>query len=192
MVSISGEMEAAEANGTLWAVRKRQQGSRIHFYLLMFGLIIGGALIGLLVCIVLSATGVMPNINFDPLIVIAGMWIGLIVYAHLATPWAIRRVRRRMADRGLKTRFPYSLEISDQEFAMQSGAMRAVTPWSAVTEIFRSKGYWIFMVQITPWYAPARFFPDQAAEKAFIKEALSHMTSQARARSPDAEAFASS
>jgi len=44
----------------------------------------------------------------------------------------------------------------------------------------------VFLVQSSAMVLPRRFFASPEAERAFIAEALSHMTEAARARSPDA------
>jgi hypothetical protein len=59
-----------------------------------------------------------------------------------------------------------------------------------VSELYRAKGYWIFLVQSEPWFAPDRFFVSDDEKRAFIAEALSHMSEAARARSQEAVKFA--
>ena len=95
-----------------------------------------------------------------------------------------------MAGRGLDTRFNQTLTLNADTIEMQSGAVHAIAPWAAVTEIFKAKGYWIFMVGMNAWVAPKRFFADEAAEMAFIRAALAHLSEAARNRSKDAVLFA--
>jgi hypothetical protein len=45
------------------------------------------------------------------------------------------------------------------------------------------------MVQSDPWFAPDRFFASDAEARAFLREALSHMSEEARGRSSDAVKF---
>ena len=187
MVAIGGEMDAGEGNGALGAIRKRQQGSRLYYYLLMTALAFVGCLSGWLV----AWLGHWSDMNAVLAIVVGG-WLALIVYLRFCNRWAVSRFRKKMVERGLKTRFAYSLEVSDEALTLQVSDVRSIAPWTAVTEIFRSKPYWIFLVRTNPWFAPSRFFADQAAEKAFLREALAHMTPEARARSKAAETFASS
>ena len=190
MAAISGEMEAGEANRTLGAVRARQRGSIISYYALMVAICLASGLIGWAVGMILRTTGVWPGFKSDWAIVI-GIWGGLIIYLLVGRPWAVKRFRSKMKLRGFKTRFSYSVEISDEGLSTQAGQVRKTAPWSAVTEIFRVKGYWIFLVQMEPWFLPSRFLGDPAGEKAFLKEALGNLTPEARARSQEAEAFAS-
>jgi hypothetical protein len=87
-------------------------------------------------------------------------------------------------------RFPHAIKLTAEGIVSQSGAITRTAEWSAVTEIFKAKGYWIFLVQMEPWFAPCRFFSDEAAEKAFIRAAISHVSKEARDRSRAAVTYA--
>ena len=189
MVTASGEIEAGEANGATARVNARRQGSRLSYYLLMLSMGGGGGLAGYLLGLLLERTSGWSE--YDVVLTsLGGLWIGVMAYALVCRPWAIKRFRRKMTERGLATRFAYALEISAEALSQESGRVKSRAAWPAVTEVFRAKGYWIFLVQTAPWVLPSRFFSDQAAEKAFLSEALSHMSPEARTRSPEAEAFA--
>lgn len=96
-----------------------------------------------------------------------------------------------MAERGLDLKFQQTLTVTDENLTLDSGRVRRVADWAAVTELFKTKDYWIFLVHMEPWFAPSRFFADKAEEKAFIRDALSHLSDEARTRSREAKAFAS-
>jgi hypothetical protein len=133
----------------------------------------------------------MGKQTVDPiLLAFAGIVIGGIIFRIWCREFVVRRFRERMADRGMDTRFQQTLTLNEDTIEMKSGLVRAIAPWASVTEIFKSKGYWVFMVGMNAWFAPKRFFIDEAAEVAFIRTALGHLTQGARDRSKDATSFA--
>jgi len=95
-----------------------------------------------------------------------------------------------MSDRAMELRFRQTLTLNQDTIELTSGAVHAVAPWVAVTEVFETKGYWIFMVGMNPWHVPKRFFGDVAAERDFIRAALAHFDSGSRDRSKKAVTFA--
>lgn len=58
--------------------------------------------------------------------------------------------------------------------------------WPCVTDLYRTRKYWVFLAQTTAIVLPRRFFATPQAERDFIVEATSRMTDAARSRSPDA------
>lgn len=62
--------------------------------------------------------------------------------------------------------------------------------WSCVTDMYRTRKYWVFLVQSSAFVLPRRFFATSEAERDFIAKAIAHMTDAARARSPDAAKIA--
>ena len=131
------------------------------------------------------------NQILDPILLsLVGLVIGVVVYRASCRGFVVRRFKKRMADRGMDTRFQQTLTLNDDTIEMESGSVRAIAPWASVTEIFKAKGYWVFMVEMNAWFAPKRFFADDAAEVAFIRTALAHLTDGARERSKGAESFA--
>ena len=191
MVAVSGELRAAEASGAMAAINTRRQGSRTSYYLFMLALYAGGAVAGFVVGLILKNFGLWAEA--DPaLTTVAGLWVGIIAYPVFVRRWANARFRRRMTDRGLDLDFQHRLEVSEDGLILESAGVRSVAAWHAVTDLFRAKGYWVFLVRTAPWFLPSRFFVDQAVEKAFLRAALEHMTPEARARSQKAETFAKS
>jgi hypothetical protein len=187
METVKGELEAGEAQSAVATIGKRQRGSMLQFYLVLYGLIISGAVLGYGV-----GLAAQPHLGyaFDPVFpALFGIWIGAGAYRFLCRPLLVRRFRSRMAARGLDIRFHQALTIADGELTMESGPVRRVAQWSAVTEVFSFKGYWIFLVQMEPWFVPKRFFADESEERAFIGAALSRMSDDARSRSKDALAL---
>jgi hypothetical protein len=177
--SVTGMLKVGEASATMQDVGTRQRGPRYTYYLLMFGLMLGGAVIG----------GVIyqPNAGAGSMI---GMGVGLFVYAAFARRWTVARFRKRMIEKGFAVELPLSLKIAPDTLEYQVGEVRHIAPWDAVSELFSSRGYSIFLVQSSPFFAPKRFFVDQNAEREFIATALAHMSVAARGRSPRAVEFA--
>lgn len=187
MKTINGELEAGEAQKAVAAIGKRQRGSAVGYQIVLFGLIFAGMAAG-------YGLGTIANRRFDltldPIFPgLIGIWAGAIVYLFICRPLLVRRFRSRMADRGLDLRFSQALTISDDGLKMESGPVCRIAQWSAVTEVFQFGAYWIFLVQMEPWFAPKRFFANQSEERAFIGAALSRMSEDARTRSKDARAL---
>lgn len=113
-------------------------------------------------------------------------------YTTLGRPFVVRRFRKNMVNRGLDTRWHHTLTLTDSALDLQAGPVRQSAEWSAVTELFKVREYWIFLVQMGPWFAPSRFFSNVDDEKSFVRLALSHMSEDARTRSKDAVTFAAS
>jgi hypothetical protein len=68
--------------------------------------------------------------------------------------------------------------------ASLDGVTHAIA-WPRITEIMRYRDLWIF-AGATSLCLPRRWFADAAAEAAFLKHALSHLSPEALARSRDA------
>ena len=169
----------------------RQRGSVWIYYVMLLGLMGGFCLLALGLDVAVEM--LMGRRIVEPSLVgLAGLLIGWFVYMRFTRPWSIRRFRRRMEDRGLSARFPYSVTIEHEVLAVQSGGIRKTADWASVTEVFKAHGYWVFLVQMEAWYAPARLFPDLAAERAFLSAALDRMSEGARKRSLEAVNFAAS
>jgi hypothetical protein len=99
------------------------------------------------------------------------------------------RVRTHFSERGQSTELAVAVDLSAEALAYSAGAVAYRAGWSAVTELFKVKGYWVLVVQGANYWVPRRFFSDPAAERAFVAEALSHMSQAAQKRSAWADAF---
>lgn len=189
MKSITGELEAGEAQAAISAVAARQRGSVFGFYVAMFALMSAGAALGYAIGRMLQTLTTSPLV--DPWLTgCVGLWGGWLAYVRLCRPLIVRRFRNNMSARGLETRFRQTVTLTDEALVLESGGVRSVADWSAVTELFRVRGYWIFLVQMEPWFAPRHFFSSPSDEKAFVGVALSHLPKDALVRSRDAVNFA--
>jgi hypothetical protein len=119
-----------------------------------------------------------------------GVVLGWMAWRPFYRKWMVARGRKRFAERGQDRELPTSIEVEPTGLRYAVGAVETRAQWSAVTDLFHVPGYWVFFVQGASMYVPDRFFPDAEAQRAFIGEALAHMTEASRKRSPDAEAFA--
>jgi hypothetical protein len=114
----------------------------------------------------------------------------LLIWPLFARRLLVLRYRRRIADRGHVGPFRTSYEITDEAMVYVIGGITRIVRWSAASEIFRTKGWWVLIAQGEPLYIPPRAFTAQGAERAFIAAMLARMPEAARARSKDAVAFA--
>ena len=189
MQSAQGELEAGEAQGAMAAIAARQRGSRAIYYVLLTLLMAVG--FGIAVAVADIVQFLVRRPFLDPVLTgCIGLWVGSVAYAFVGRRFLIRRFRRNMSARDLNVRFRYTIELTKDGLVQVCGAVHRTAQWDAVTEVFRAKKYWIFLVQMEPWFAPMRFFANPADEKAFIRLALTHLSESARDRSKDAVAFA--
>lgn len=191
MLIISGRMRVGEAQSTLAAIRMRLRGPTWAYRVVMMACMLIGAGAALASLAPFSGQIAREMLGIMVLLVAyLGVTIGRFAYAFLCRRMVVAWFSRRMTARGLETDFPVTLTLNKTSMVQTSGPVVSTAQWPAVTEVFRSKSYWVFLVQMQPWFAPSRFFPDTAAEKAFIGQALVHMTPEARERSPEAVRFA--
>ena len=196
MQSVSGLLKIGEAQATLKSVGRRQRGATYSYYLVMFALAIFGAAVGYFIFVflgrVLAGTAVGSFAwQFDPVFGGGiGATCGILSYPIICKRLTLMRFRKRMVDRGFPRELSLNMEIAPDKLRYGIGEVQHIAEWSAVTELFASRGYWIFLVQMSPWFLPKRFFADHNAEMTFVAEALAHMNEASRLRSPDAVAFA--
>jgi hypothetical protein len=181
MTTISGTIRIGEAQATCAATAKRQRGSTWPFWGLMLALVVGLGVGGAVLAMVLKAE---PVLGWG-----IGAVCGLVAYARLSRVFGVWRFRKTLTGTGIALDLPSRFEITPDTFVHEIGDVITHAKWSAVTEVFHDMGWWIFMVQSDPWLVPDRFFADVAEARAFLREALSHMSEAARARSGDAVKF---
>jgi hypothetical protein len=182
MTSIRGTIRIGEAQATCAATAKRQRGASGLYFAMMFALWIGGGVIG-------GVTGWAIHGNLT-VAVCLGAAAGLLSHRPLAKRLAIALFRQRLTGAGTPLDMPAAMTITPEALIYTVSDVEKRGAWRAVSEIFYAKGYWIFMVQSEPWFAPDHFFASEADKRAFLREALSHVNEEARARSGDARLFA--
>ncbi len=181
MPSVSGVLRLGEAQATAAATAVRTRGAAWPYTLLLLVLVVGGGCAGYFV---------FPPEDRPPGIVF-GAGLAFLLFSPLSRGLLIARFRRLMTAKGIPLDLALRIEITDAALVYELGGVNHTAKWSAVTELFEKRGYWIFLVQSTPYYAPQRFFADQASEKTFVAAALARMSEAARQQSPDAVHFAS-
>ena len=189
MPSVSGELLAGEAQGVVQATGARTRGSIYIYYGVMFGLLGGGALIGDIVAVVMEQTMAHPLFG-SGLGVPLGLVAGWLAYVTFARRFLVRRFRRQMGARGLDIRFAYDVRFDDAGMTQCCGGLTKTAAWSAVTDLFKARDYWVFLVQMEPWVVPIRLFADCDEERAFLRDALAYMAPAARDRSSQAVDYA--
>lgn len=181
MLSIHGTIRIGEAATTAKSTAYRQRGGAWPFWLAMAVLWIAGAAAG-------GAIGLV--LHTDPFLTGgAGALIGVLLYARFAQWLSIWRFRRTQTGKGVSLDLPLRIEITPDAFVYEIGDTVTRAKWTAVSEGYLKSGYWIFMVQANPWFIPDRLFEDTGHCRRFLHQVLSHMSKEARDRSPDLVRF---
>lgn len=113
---------------------------------------------------------------------ILGLGMGLLVVQKLAGP----SMRKALAERGQAYEYSLTLRLTSEGLVYDMEDLTSAARWACVTDLYRTRNYWVFLVQNSAMVLPRRFFSTPEAERRFIAEAMSRMTDAARARSPDA------
>jgi hypothetical protein len=113
---------------------------------------------------------------------ILGLGLGLVVVQALVGP----STKKSLSSRGQSHEQPLALRITPEALVYDLGDLTMTARWPCVTDIYRTRRHWVFLVQTSAFVLPRRFFATPQAERRFIFEAMSRMSDEARARSPDA------
>ena len=184
MTSITGTIRIGEANKACGRIRFRQIGSMLFFYGAMILFVGAGIGLGWL-----ADYFRLPTL-FDFDWWFTGLMAGLLVNAFAMRRLSVLRFRKKLTDKGVPLDMPVRMEVAADGLVYELAGVHHRAPWPVVSELFAAKGYWIFMVVASPWFAPKRLFANEAAERAFVRAALAHMSDEARARSVKAAKFA--
>jgi hypothetical protein len=184
MTSVHGHIRIGEGQPAMRSILARQRGSTLPFYGLTLALIIVGAVTGLAI----------QHLTIGPTQTMLGLFLGILAgvsaYVLVARRLVLSRFRKRLTDAGIVDDLPFNMAIAAEGLKYAIGGVRHEADWGSVTELFQSKGFWIFMVQSDPWFAPARSFANSEDERAFVRTALENMTEVAKSRSSEAIRFA--
>ena len=196
MTCVSGLLKIGEAQSTLRNIGKRQRGSAYVFYLILVALMIGGMVAGVTITFAVFLVLDFAKIHHDWDVGSVSMWVGwfgmfvgVILYQRICKRLTVARFRNRLIQKGTTPELPLGMEIAPEDLLYDVGDVKHVAKWSCVSEVFPSHGYWIFL-ESSPYFAPKRFFANVDGERAFLKDALAHMSEAARGRSKEAVAFA--
>ena len=111
-----------------------------------------------------------------------GLGLGILIIQRLAGP----SLRKALAKRSQAYEQALTFRITPECLVYDLGDLTMTANWRCVTDLYRTRRYWVFLVQSSAMILPRRFFATAKAEHDFIGEATSRMTDAARARSPDA------
>jgi hypothetical protein len=186
MASITGTIRIGEANAACGKIGRRQRGPIYVFYLWMTAFAAIGGALGYAVDR-WTTDWVYSEVQIYGWAI--GAWLGIVAYVFAGRKIGVWRFRKLLTAKGTPLDLPTRLEITPDVFFYEMADVHSSAKWSAVSEIFHAKGYWIFLVQAWPWFAADRFFASEEEKRAFLREALSYMSEEARARSPDAVKF---
>jgi len=182
VADVAGILKVGEASATIRDTATRQRGSTAGYSLVLAVLCIVGAFVG--------AQMLPANERLAGALIGAG--VGLFLYSVFCRRVTIWWFKRKFAQRGQPIDLPLRMEITPDALLYHVGDVDQSARWNAITELFPSHGYWIFLVQSSPWFAPQRFFSNTGAEREFVKAALAQMSEDAKSRSAAAATFASS
>lgn len=113
---------------------------------------------------------------------ILGLIAGSVVIQRLSGP----SMRKALAERGRSYDQALTVRLSLEALIYDLGDLTMTARWPCVTDLYRTRQHWVFLAQSSAMVLPRRFFSTPEVEQAFIVEAMSRMTDEARARSPDA------
>jgi hypothetical protein len=178
MTSVIGALRLDDGLKTRAAIEKRTIGESPDGYAIVSALVLGGTILGFFLWV--------PNPMLGALV---GGFSG-VVLQYPAYRWAWGRAwRKALQARYYDYAFPIAAELTQEALIYEIGDERRVTKWRAVTDLFWNNGYWILIAQCRSYLIPQAAFADPSNERAFISEALSYMSEEARARSAGAVAF---
>jgi hypothetical protein len=157
MAVLIGEIVTGEARGAVRKIRSRQGNSvwRVLLVSVPFLLILFGA------SWIVPLVGLPPEFDLTlSLLLLVGGLVGWVFTIRFV---AMKGFRDRLTANGLATTFPLRIEIDAEALRYIVGDVTTVAEWACVTEVFESAGYWVFLAQASPLFAPKRYFADTAA-----------------------------
>lgn len=188
MPQVSGTLRVGEAKATVGALMARQRGSIASYYAVLFGMVLCGVALGLVMSAVL-ADGYEPHYGVGGAMGAIG---GAMVYQLIQRPLAMARFKKTFQSRQQTLDLPLRMEIAADHLIYEVGGITQFVKWDVVAEVFRSHDYWIVLAQADAMFAPMRFFASTDDERKFVADLLAHVSSDARARSTEAERFIAS
>lgn len=111
-----------------------------------------------------------------------GLFVGLVFLQLISKP----AYKRALAARRVSYDLPLRLRLAPEHLIHEMGDVTQSARWLSVTDLYRTRHHWVFLVQHGAMVLPRCFFDTPEAESVFIAHALTAMTDEARARSPDA------
>lgn len=184
MAQITGHIRIGEANAACPKIQTRQMGAS-RYVIWLVAVVLGGssAILGEML-----DTYFGEPFGFPTWIILLAVATPL--YTITVRRLLIRRFQKKQTAKGTPLDMPMRMLLTPEGLVYELADVEHRAKWSAVSEVFFAKGYWIFLVQASAWFAPKRLFETDEASRAFLSEALSYMSEDARVRSKTAVKFA--
>ena len=144
---VSGEMVAGEANKTVSAIAARQRNSRWFYYMLLLTFWMVGGLSAWGVTLAINAYAKRAALMPADLLPI-GIVLGSVAYTLFCRKFTLHRFKRNMTARDLSVNWTQNVRLTETSIVIEGAAVTRSANWSAVTEVFKSKDYWIFLDRI--------------------------------------------
>lgn len=112
--------------------------------------------------------------------------VGFIAGALIVRRASVPLMRRALIERGQTYEQQLTLRLTPEAIVYDLADLTMIARWSCVTDLYRTRKYWVFLVQSSAMVLPRRFFATREDEREFIAQAMSLMPATAQDRSPDA------
>lgn len=176
-MEVSGSLAVGESGVALTYIKARRGLSPRQIKLI---LVACASAVGIPVGAWVSESWLWAGVSVE--FAIVGLIVGVFVVQVLSGP----ALRKSLAQRGQKHVLPLTLRLTPDALVYDLDDLVMTARWSCVTDLFKTRKHWVFLVQSSAMVLPRRLFATPDAERDFIGQALSRMTAEARARSPDA------
>jgi hypothetical protein len=113
---------------------------------------------------------------------IVGLIVGALVVQRIAGPL----MRKALTERGQPYEQQLTFRLTPEGIVYDLTDLTMTARWSCVSDLYRTRKYWVFLVQSSAMVLPRRFFATREDELNFIAQAMSQMPAAAQERSPDA------
>jgi hypothetical protein len=173
----SGIVAAGESNAAMAYIKGRRGISPRQMKTILFGCLL---IIGIPLAAWFSESWLIALLAVEGAAI--GLVMGLVTIQMLAGP----SMRKALARRGQDYERLLTFRLTPDAIVYDLADLTMTARWLCVTDLYRTRKYWVFLVQSSAMVLPRRFFATPEAEREFIARAMSQMTDAARSRSPDA------
>ncbi len=119
----------------------------------------------------------------DALLSVEFAMIGLIVGTLVVQRVAAPLMRRALTERGQAYEQQLTVRLTPEAVVYDLVDLTVTARWSCVTDLYKTRKYWVFLVQSSAIVLPRRFFATREDEQSFIAQAMSRMPAAAQERS---------
>jgi hypothetical protein len=104
--------------------------------------------------------------------------------------WRERTIKAIWTQRGQQDPMAMRWIVGDDAFVVVQQAQETRIAWAGVSEVAPARRHWLILANMAAHCVPRGCFADVAAERAFVAAIVARLPEAARARSPEAVAFA--